>query len=118
MDKVYQNEHVRFELSNGIVKGTFLKGPVTLDVTKMIVNERLNFSDGNTYPIIIIAAGIGSIKSEARKYLSSEKAKREFLHWQYWRNQALPSIWQFFFYVFLLIKRTFLYVYFQMKTKL
>ncbi|MCH2235025.1 MAG: hypothetical protein MK078_12305 [Crocinitomicaceae bacterium] len=72
--KLFEDEHVRFENIDGIMRCTFLNGPITLEIAKTIVKERLKFFDGTSYPIIITDVGIKSIKSEARQFLSSDEA--------------------------------------------
>ena len=74
-DDVFENEYVKFEFVEGVLKGTFKKSPVTLEIAKNIVSNRLKFSNGKSYPILITDVGLKSIKSDARDYLSSEKAQ-------------------------------------------
>lgn len=76
---VFENEIVKFEHHEGVVIGTFKKGPVTLEMAKEIVNQRLEFFNGNNYPLLITDVGLNSIKSDARSYLSSEYAQTGIL---------------------------------------
>jgi hypothetical protein len=72
--KFFENEFVRFEVNDGILKGTFKEGLVSLEIAKKIVAERLNFSNGKSYPLLITDVGLKSIKGEAREYLSTDEA--------------------------------------------
>ena len=64
---------MRLEWRGGIIRGTYKKGPITLDLAKQVVQNRLKFADYKDVPIMIGENGLKSIEKEAREYLSSDE---------------------------------------------
>ena len=69
----FENDFVKFEFIGNVVKGTFKKGKVNLEVAKSIVDERLNFTNQKAVPLMITDLGLKSIEREARDFLSSDR---------------------------------------------
>ena len=61
------------EIIDDILHGIFLPGTViTVDVAKEMVKQRLEYTAGISYPILLSGEGVKAIKKEARDYLSKE----------------------------------------------
>ncbi len=71
---VFENDYVRFEFIEGVLKGTYKDDKVGLETAKKIVEKRLEFTKNKTYPIMITEVGLKQIDREARTFLSSEEA--------------------------------------------
>src|SRR5688572_23463909 len=71
--EVFENDFMRLEWSDGIIKGTYKKGPITLELAKQVVQNRLNFANHKPVPIMINDIGLRSIDKDAREYLSSDE---------------------------------------------
>lgn len=70
----FENEFVYIQILDGIVYIEYKKEePVTLDVVKTAVRERLNLANGKTLPIFIDFRKPKGGTKEARKYLSSDE---------------------------------------------
>lgn len=72
-NKVFENDFMRLEMKDGIVFGTYKKSPITLEMAKQVVQNRLEFTAHQDVPILISDTGIKGIEREARQYLSSEE---------------------------------------------
>lgn len=70
--EVFENDFMRLEWHHGIIKGTYKKGPITLELAKAVVENRLKFSDYKDVPIMINDIGLKSIDKDAREFLSSD----------------------------------------------
>lgn len=70
--QVFDNEFMRLEWRRGIVIGTYKKGPITLEIAKQVVTNRLKFSNYKPVPILINDIGLKSIEKDAREFLSSD----------------------------------------------
>ncbi|MCH2235026.1 MAG: hypothetical protein MK078_12310 [Crocinitomicaceae bacterium] len=68
MGKVFENKYVRYEVIEGILWATYKEGPITLEAAKVLVEERLRLSEGNSYPLLIRDFGLKSIKGDARDF--------------------------------------------------
>lgn len=71
---VFENDFMRLEWRNGIIIGTYKQGPVTLDMAKKIVINRLNFTGDRKVPLLINDIGLKGIERDAREYLSTDYA--------------------------------------------
>lgn len=73
MNDVFENEFMRLEWREGVVVGTYKEGPITLEMAKEVVKNRLEFTRNNDAPIMINDSGLRSIEKGAREYLSSDE---------------------------------------------
>ena len=74
MEKTFYNtEHASLSLENDIIKVVFKKGPITLDIAKKIVNQRLSFTDKANFPVLITdnGKGISSLDRDAREFMGT-----------------------------------------------
>jgi hypothetical protein len=72
-NEVFENEFMRLEWRNGIIRGMYKQGPITLDMAKKVVHNRLKFANYRDVPIMIGENGLRSIEKDAREYLSSDE---------------------------------------------
>lgn len=70
---MFENDFMRLEMIEGIVHGTYTKTPVTLEMAKEVVKNRLAFTDHKDTPIVISDTGVKKIDRDARQYLSSDE---------------------------------------------
>lgn len=64
---------VSFEIKNDILYVIYLPGAViTIDVAKGIVKQRMEYTGGRPYLMLITGEGLRAINKEARDYLSKE----------------------------------------------
>ncbi|MEO9531580.1 MAG: hypothetical protein ABJG68_14860 [Crocinitomicaceae bacterium] len=63
---------MKLELKNGILYGTFKADSIDLNIAKKIVETRLQFINGRSYPMIFQQDGLKSINKEARNYFNSD----------------------------------------------
>lgn len=75
-ETIFENQFMRLELRDGILFGTYKKGPVTLEMAKEVITNRLNFTNHLDVPILINDSGLTSIDKDARAYLSSDEGVR------------------------------------------
>jgi hypothetical protein len=72
MRKVQETPYIDFEISHGILIGTYKPNIlITLKHAKEIVASRIAFMDGNDMPILILNQGIIKMDKDARDYLAS-----------------------------------------------
>ena len=72
--KVYDDEHMRFE-DHGVVTYVWYKeGTVDINIAKRIVSNRKEFTNNQPVKVLVMQAGLKGIKREARAYLSSDEA--------------------------------------------
>lgn len=70
----FENEHIKIEMVDGIMHGTYKKGfKITLQDAKTIVHERTKLLGGKDVPAIIYDGGVISMDKAARDYLSSDE---------------------------------------------
>lgn len=72
----YNTEFVRMTFENGIIEVIFKKGPITIDIAKEIIDERLKFSKNKKIPTLATdnGNGISSLDREAREFMGNGKA--------------------------------------------
>lgn len=71
---MFENEHIKIEIIDGIMHGTYKKGfKITLDDAKKIVSERSKLLGGKSLNAIIFDGGVVSMDKAARDYLSSDE---------------------------------------------
>ncbi len=65
--------YVSLEIKDDILYVTYLPGSViTLDITKDIINKRLEYTDRVPYPLVIMGEGLRSLDKESRDYSSKQ----------------------------------------------
>ena len=72
--EVAETEFYKMEIQNGVIWHTYKSGPVTLEIAKEIVRERLRISKNKTLPVLIQNGGLRSLNGEAREYLTTDEA--------------------------------------------
>ncbi|MEO9531581.1 MAG: hypothetical protein ABJG68_14865 [Crocinitomicaceae bacterium] len=72
---IFENEFVIFEYIDSVLKGTYKKEKVTLEVAKKVVEARLELTKGKPTPLMIAEIGLKQIDREARTYLNSDEAR-------------------------------------------
>jgi hypothetical protein len=66
--------YAKFEIQDGILCIFYKKGlTITQEIAKEIVETRLNFSNHEYYPLLIIDLGIIGMDKNARDHLSSKE---------------------------------------------
>lgn len=69
----YQSEYYKLELKDGILYVTYIGGPITLEVAKDLVVQRMLLTANESLPVIVNSFGVDGIDRDARSFLSSEK---------------------------------------------
>ena len=71
----YNTEFINLSLEGGIIYVTFKKGPITLDIAKELVDNRLSLSKGKDFPVLLSdeGAGLTGVDRDAREYMASGK---------------------------------------------
>jgi hypothetical protein len=68
-----KTEYAQFWKEEGILYCTFSeKLDVDLHIAKACVRERINFSEGISYPCLIDMTNVRSVNKEAREYMAKE----------------------------------------------
>lgn len=67
--------YAEFELENGILTITFMPMDITLAIAKEIVQTRIEYSAGQSYPGLADVRKVRGIDREAREYFSSDEAR-------------------------------------------
>ena len=75
-DFSYDSEHYRFYYKDGIFFGTYVGGPITLDLAKEIVKRRLELTNGENVLAVANVEAVKGIDRDARNYLSSEEGNK------------------------------------------
>lgn len=73
---IFENDLMRLERIEGIVHGTYKKGPITLEMAKEVVKDRLIFSDYKNVLVLVKEHELIGIEKEARQYLGSDEGVR------------------------------------------
>ena len=74
--KFMNNDFIYMELKNGILYVKFKKKEIDAALAQKIIEQRLSFVDGQTYPIIVDGSAVKELTKAARETLSSEKANQ------------------------------------------
>jgi hypothetical protein len=65
--------YVSMEIRDDILYVTYLEGvDIKLDIAKELVKQRLEYTNGFSYPALVTGEGFKQIDKEAREYLSKE----------------------------------------------
>lgn len=70
--QTYIGNCYRLKLLDGILYVTYIGGPITLDIAKDLVKNRINLTKGRTVPVLVNIVKVKGIDREARDYLSTE----------------------------------------------
>ena len=71
---MFENEHIKIEVIDGIMHGTYKKGfKITLEDARTIVRERSILLGGKSLNAIIYDQGVISMDKSARDFLSSDE---------------------------------------------
>ncbi len=69
---IKESQYVNLELINNILVARYKSGPkINLDAAKIILKERLEFTNNKDMPVLVIDSGLVSMNKEARDFLSS-----------------------------------------------
>lgn len=68
-----ENEYAIFELKESIVVGVLKSETMDLNVANRITQFRLDFQNGNAYPMLSNILAVKNSTKEARDFLASEK---------------------------------------------
>jgi hypothetical protein len=67
------SKYTRMEIIDDILYGVYLPGGViTLEVAKEVVKQRLEYTEGVAYPMLVSGEGLKAVDKEARSYFSKE----------------------------------------------
>ena len=71
----FNTDFVNLSIEEGILLVVYKKGPITFEIAKELVEVRLDFCKGKSYPFLVCDEGIGinGIDREAREFLGSGK---------------------------------------------
>jgi hypothetical protein len=70
------NEYIVFSVENEILYATFLNNvAIDLAAAKKILQDRIGFIQGMSFPILVDSTRVKSVNKEARDFLSSEEAR-------------------------------------------
>ena len=65
--------YVSFEIKEDILYVTYFSGNIiTIDITKEIVKQRLEYINGKAYPLLVVFEGITAMDKQSRDYSSKE----------------------------------------------
>lgn len=68
------NEYSKIELENGIIIATWKCSVITLEIAKIVVDERLKITAHNKYPFLIHMKSVKESTKEARDFLATGQA--------------------------------------------
>lgn len=76
-DSIMETLLVNYEQVEGILFAIFLPNlSIDLTAAKKILEARLKFSNGSSYPVLVDARSVKSFTKEARDFLSSDEARQ------------------------------------------
>ncbi len=68
------NKISRLELESGILTATWKADYIDLEIAKKVINNRINVTNGKSYPMLILIGSITDSTKDARDFLASEYA--------------------------------------------
>lgn len=75
LNEKFSSQSVDLEIVNGVLIVAYKVGvPITLEIAKNSVKERIEFTAGRSYPVLIRDYGISVIEKEARSYFASTES--------------------------------------------
>jgi len=88
-----KTEHVTFWIENGIIHTTYVPGLiVTFDIAKQIVEERIEYTSGLTYPGLANVNQAKKADYDAMKYWATADAYRCLSSLSVYSNNRLTNI--------------------------
>ncbi|MFT6002365.1 MAG: hypothetical protein ACI95T_001125 [Flavobacteriales bacterium] len=77
----FNTDFINLSIQDGILVVIYKKGPITLDIAKELVNVRLDFCKGKSYPSLVCDEGIGlnGVDREAREFMGEGRATEGLL---------------------------------------
>ncbi|MCG2462576.1 hypothetical protein K8352_17575 [Flavobacteriaceae bacterium F89] len=73
MSNFFENDYAEYRLLEGIVHVTYKKGvSINLEAAVEIVNDRLRFQEGESYPVLCNICHVREVNKSARDYLANE----------------------------------------------
>ncbi|NOQ74343.1 MAG: hypothetical protein GQ574_20205 [Crocinitomix sp.] len=72
-DFSFESEFYNFKYEKGIFFGTYISGPITLEVAKSLVSDRLRLTNSKSVLMLVTVKDLKGMDREARSYLSSEE---------------------------------------------
>ena len=75
-ETIYNTEFASITFENGIISVIFKKGPITIAIAKEIISKRLEFCQGEDFPLFIsdTGNGISSLDRGARELMGGENS--------------------------------------------
>ena len=72
----FNTDFINLSIQDSILVVIYKKGPITLDIAKELVEVRLDFCKGKSYPFLVCDEGIGinGMDREAREFMGSGKS--------------------------------------------
>jgi hypothetical protein len=74
--KFMNNDSVYMELKDGLLYVKFKRKEIDVALAKEIIDQRLSFVDGQTFPIIVDGSEVKELTKPAREALSSDRANQ------------------------------------------
>ena len=72
-DFSYTSKFYNFNYTNGIFHLTYMDGPITLEVAKDLVKQRINLTKSENVLMLVTVQNLKGIERGARTYLSSKE---------------------------------------------
>jgi len=72
--KRFESQFAELELIDGILIGIHKPVVIDLIIAKTIVQERIEFTEGKSYPILIKDYGVAKIEKQAREYFNTPES--------------------------------------------
>lgn len=69
----YEGKYFKLSVAEGILYVSYIGGPITLDIAKDLVANRLKLTEGKVMPVLVNVVDVKGIDREARNYLSSDE---------------------------------------------
>lgn len=71
-DFIYTSEFYNFHFEDEVLRLTYVKGPISLEIAKQVVQKRLELTQNEDVLLLVDDEGLKSIDRDARDYLSSD----------------------------------------------
>jgi hypothetical protein len=70
MENILETKYIKISLENEVILCIWKEVDVDIEVAKLMIDERVNFSNGKTYPCLSDIRNIKSLSKEARVYFA------------------------------------------------